>query len=223
MGDPPIARSPVSPASPEVVVAGWAVSGRRSTAALRLTDCSPLATVVVRAPPGGATAAELGVAFGHAARRTVPLGDHPVPLLVVGSGPDEWRVLAPPGTQSLVVDRVTAVAAVAPDELVTVVDLTHGTALMRLTGDRSAELLARETAVDLADRACPDGAALRTALAGLAVDVVRDDQAGVRSYLVGCERSSGQYLFDCLLESGADLGVDVDGFLPTAMEESDDG
>ena len=32
------------------------------------------------------------------------------------------------------------------------------------------------------------------------------------SYLMHCERSSGQYLFDALLDAGADLGIDVDGF-----------
>ena len=50
-------------------------------------------------------------------------------------------------------------------------------------------------------------------MAGVATDVVRDDVAGTRSYLLHCERSSGQYLFDSLLDSGAEFDVDVDGLV----------
>jgi sarcosine oxidase gamma subunit len=58
-------------------------------------------------------------------------------------------------------------------------------------------------ALDLSDDAVPDGAALRTSVAALVTDVVRDDVEGVRSYLLHCERSSGQYLADVLLAAGA--------------------
>jgi hypothetical protein len=38
------------------------------------------------------------------------------------------------------------------------------------------------------------------------------------SYLLHCERSSGQYLFDALLRAGADLGIEIDGFrMPDAL------
>jgi hypothetical protein len=43
-------------------------------------------------------------------------------------------------------------------------------------------------------------------VAALVTDVVRDDVAGVRSYLLHCERSSGQYLADTLLAAGAHPG-----------------
>ncbi len=41
--------------------------------------------------------------------------------------------------------------------------------------------------------------------------VVRDDLTGIPSYLLHCERSSGQYLFDALIEAGSEHGIDVDG------------
>ena len=215
-----VARSPIAPASPEVVVAGWAVSGRRSTAALVICDCSPMAKVAVKALEEGGVAEILGVPLGRTARQMWPLGDRDVPVLVVGSGPGEWLVLAPPGMEDGVVDRLASGAVTTTGELVTVVDLTHGRALIRLTGTQSSELLAKETAVDLSDPAFPDGAALRTAVAGLATDVVRDDQGGVTSYLVHCESSSGQYLFDSLLDAGAEFGIEVDGFTLTDPEET---
>ena len=58
----------------------------------------------------------------------------------------------------------------------------------------------------------PDGAALRTAVAAVATDVIRDDTDGIRSYLLHCERSVGQYLFDAILRAGAEFGIGVDGF-----------
>lgn len=58
----------------------------------------------------------------------------------------------------------------------------------------------------------PDGAARRTSVAGLATDLVRDDRAGILSYLLHRERSSGQYLFDTLLAAGEPFGIGVNGF-----------
>src|SRR5262249_57048515 len=86
---PAVARSPTAPAPPIAVKAGWEVSGRRASGALTLTDCTPLTKVQLRAPVDGEVAAWLGVPFGRAAR-------DPDGTLVVGSGPGEWLLLAPP-------------------------------------------------------------------------------------------------------------------------------
>jgi len=208
----PIARGPIASAPPEVVVAGWAVTGRRADATLVITDCSPMAKVSLKASELGAVAERLGVPLGRALRQAWVVDDREVSVLVVGSAPGEWLVLAPPGTQEAVVERLSTGWATEPAELVTVVDLTHGRALVRVSGARSRQLLAKETAVDLGGRVCPDGTALRTAVAGLATDVVRDDLADDLSYLLHCERSSGQYLFDCLVDAGREFGIEVDGF-----------
>lgn len=201
----PLARSPIPPAGPVRVEAGWEVSGARSGAALTLTDFSPLAKVHVRAPGNGTFAKALGVPFGRAAR---DLGG-----LLIGSGPGEWLLLAPPGTAPEAAGRLTALAAdAAPDEFVSVIDLTHGRALVRVTGAAAADLLARLCPVDLDGEVTPDGAALRSAVAGIATDVVRDDHGGTLSYLLHCERSSGRYLFGALLEAGEEFGIAVDGF-----------
>src|SRR5206468_2362425 len=129
------------------------------------------------------------------------------------SGPGEWLVLAPPGAAAAVAGWLAATAAdAAPDEFVSMVDLTHGRALVRITGPDTAGLLARLCGADLHDDMAPGGAALRTAVAGVATDIIRDDQAGVPSYLLHCERSSGQYLFGALVSAGESLGIGVDGF-----------
>lgn len=214
----PIARSPIAVAPPETLVDGWAVSGRRSDAALTMTDCTPLAKVTVKATWDGAMSRALGVGLGHIARQTWKLGPGGDQVLLVGSGPGEWLVLAAPGWQAPITQRLTDLAKPA-DEHVSIVDLTHGRALVRLTGSRSPDLLAKECGVDLSDAVFPDRAALRSAVAGVATDIVRDDVNETRSYLLHCERSSGQYLVDSLLDAGAEYDIDVDGFVPPGIYE----
>jgi heterotetrameric sarcosine oxidase gamma subunit len=205
----PVSSSPIAPAPPVRVEAGWEVSGCRSEAALTITDCTPLVKVHLRAPWNGAMAKALGIPFGRA--------DREQGWLVVGSGPGEWLVLAPPGTAAAVAEWLGTVAAdAAGDEFVSMTDLTHGRALVRVTGPEAADLLARLCGADLHDDMAPDGAALRSAVAGVATDIIRDDTmidgAAVPSYLLHCERSSGQYLFGALVSAGESLGIGVDGF-----------
>ncbi len=208
----PLARSPIAPAPPVSVTDGWEVSARRSSAELTITDCTPLTKIQVRAPIDGQAAAALGVRFGRAARKDT---------LVVGSGPGEWLLLAGPGAE-LDPERITA-----PDPSASWVDLTHGRSLIRLNGKSAPTLLAKVCGVDLSDTITPDGAAFRTSVAAVATDVIRDDLAGADgatpSYLLHCERSSGQYLFDALLRAGAEFGIEIDGFrMPDALPSRPD-
>ena len=199
----PVARSPIAPAPPVTVEHGWEISARRSDADLRIMDCTPLAKVLVRASAGGEVARMLAVPFGRAARDERG-------TLVVGSGPGEWLLLASPGASAAVAGRVEEV----PDEgLVSVFDATHGRALMRITGARADDLLAKVCGVDLSRHVTPDGAAFRSSVAKLVTDVVRDGEDGVLSFLLHCERSSGQYLFDALIDAGDEFGIEVEGFV----------
>ena len=198
-----VARSPIAPVPPATVEQGWEISARRSVAPLRLTDATPLAKVLVRAAADGPVARGLEVRFGRAARDADG-------VLVVGSGPGEWLLLAPPGAAPEIASRVTARA---DGEFASTFDVTHGRALMRLSGAPASDALAKVCAIDLSDAVTPDGAAVRTSVAKLVTDLVRDDRGGGPSYLVHCERSSGQYLFDALLDAGDEFGVDVDGFV----------
>ena len=201
----PIARSPIAPAPPIVVSGGWEVSGRRATAVLTLLDCTPLAKFQARAPMGGQAAAEFGIPLGRAARGNDG-------ILVAGSGPGEWMLIGPPDQGRVIAARLDQIAAHAPDELVTFVDQTHGRALIRLHGPSGVAVLAKVCGIDFSDAVTPDGAALRSSVAAVATDIIRDDQDGVRSYLLHCERSSGQYLFDALLDAGVEFGMEIGGF-----------
>ncbi|MEE9278114.1 MAG: sarcosine oxidase subunit gamma family protein [Dehalococcoidia bacterium] len=198
----PVARSPIELPPPLTVVEGWEVSARRSSSALLVVDCSPLAKVLVRAAPNGEAARALGVPFGRAQRDAAR-------NLVVGSAPGEWLLLGPPSSESALLDRGEALTG---SEFVSVVDVTHSRALIRLTGADTARLLVKVCAIDLDDSVTPDGAAFRSWVANVVTDVVRDDQDGIRSYLLHCDRSSGQYLFDAVTDAGTEFDIDVDGF-----------
>ncbi len=181
----PIARSPIAAHSPVVVRDGWEVSDRQSSAALTLADCTATPKLLVRG------AGALPVPFGRAQRE-----GH---TLVIGSGPGEWIVLG---------------GYLGPEpegDFVSVIDVTHGRALMRLTGARAASALAKVCAIDFGERVTPDGTAFRSSVAKLVTDVVRDDRDDTPSYLLHCERSSGQYLFGVLLDAGAEFGIEPTG------------
>jgi heterotetrameric sarcosine oxidase gamma subunit len=199
----PIARSPIAPLPPTTVEHSWEVSARRSAAALKITDCTPLAKILVLASTEGEVARSLGVSFGRATRDAHG-------TLVVGSGPGEWLLLATPGTSAAVTQRVEEVPG---EGLTSVFDATHGLALLRITGARAPDLLAKVCAIDFSEAVTPDGAAFRSSVAKLVTDIVRDDRAGEISYLLHCERSSGQYLFDILIDAGDEFGIEVDGFV----------
>jgi sarcosine oxidase subunit alpha len=199
---PPLAHPPVGVTGPAGVVGGWRVGSGRSNAALRLADHSALTTTWVLAPRDGDAAAALGPA-GRAVRRADG-------TLVCGFGPGEWLIVTAAGDT----DAVVRVREELSDHAgpVTVIDVTHGRALLRLTGDDAPALLAKVCAIDLHDEVTPDATALRTRVAEVTADLVRDDRDGTRSYLVGCEWSSGRYLFDEIRHAGVEHGIAVDGF-----------
>lgn len=187
---------------------GWEVAARASTARLTLRDESPLAKVTVRAPFTGAVRSELGVPFGRTTRTEVAGVGR---VLVVGAGPGEWIVLGPVGTGTRLLGDLHERLA-ATGEFASAVDVTHGRALVRLHGPDARRTLAKVCGIDLDDRTTPDGSALRTSVARIVTDLVRDDRDGELSYLLHCERSSGQFLADMLLDAGAEFGIDVTGF-----------
>ena len=203
-----LARSPIAPDGPLTQLDGWEIGTRHSGAPLTLTDLTPLTKILIHAPVDGAMAEALGVGFGRAARITAAgVG----PTLIVGSGPGGWLVLAEVGCQTRLRRRLESTGA-ETGEFVSVVDLTHGRALVRLRGAATPDLLAKVCAMDLSDLVTPNAAAFRSSVAGLVTDVVRDDTGPARSYLLHCERSSGQYLADSLLDAGAEFGIGVDRF-----------
>ena len=175
---------------------GWEVPAPAAPPGdVTLVDLSPWAKVAVRGDDDDA-ARLLGVPFGRASREP--------DRLVVGSGPGEWLVLAAAGRAA---ELVASLQTAAADSFATVIDQSHGRALLRVRGKATLAVLHRLTSMDLDDRFVPQGSAFRTTVAAVVTDVVRDDDEDGPSYLLHCERSSGRYLAETLLAAGADLGA----------------
>lgn len=196
----PVAAGPLVPAGTGQVVDGWEVPAAVATPGdVTIVDLSPWAKVAVRGDDD-AVARLLEVPFGRARREP--------DRLVVGSGPGEWLVLAAAGRAA---ELVASLRTAAGDSFATVIDQSHGRALLRVRGKATLAALHRLTSMDLDDRFVPQGAAFRTMVAAVVADVVRDDDEEGPSYLLHCERSSGRYLAETLLAAGADLGATLVG------------
>ena len=80
---------------------------------------------------------------------------------------------------------------------------------MLITGNEAADLINRVCALDLNDGMFPNGAAARTLFAGVATEIIRDDENGVPSYLLLPSRSFSTYVLDVILDAGAEFGLDA--------------
>lgn len=203
-----IARSPITPASPAMLIDGWEISNKSSSAELRLVDCSACNKTLLRTQTAADVTHELSAGYsGGTDNRT---------RLVTPVGAGEWLILDFPNGRKP--DR----AAELPFDH-TFDDLTHSRAMIRLYGENSSGVISKLCAIDLAETKLPNGFGLRTSLAGLVCELIRDDYpadltsdkgvaAKVRSYIVLCDRSAGQYLFDSMLDAGREFGIDIEGF-----------
>jgi heterotetrameric sarcosine oxidase gamma subunit len=201
-----VARSPIPLFGRPEVVAGWEVSEASQTSSaadLELVDCMPLTKVLVRAAAGGAVAELLKTPLGRTSRRFSG-------VLTTACRPEEWALYGVPGSAQRLIVKVRNQAS--QEEHVTVLDITHGRALVRLTGNKAPEVLCKLCGIDLSDTVTPSGAALRTSVAKLTVELVRDDRDGVCSYLMSCDRSYGGYFFDALLDAGTEFAIEPRGF-----------
>ena len=168
---------------------------------LELCDESATTKFVVRADHDTAAARTLGVGLG-------PSRDHEGSgeadrVLISGQRPTEWLILG----------SVTAVEAMVENldraGHVSIIDLTHGRALLRLTGRDAPRVLEKICSLDLGEAMTPDGAAFSASVADVSCDIIRDDESDARSYRIACDRSFGQYLFETILDAGAEFGIAV--------------
>lgn len=159
-------------------------------AAITLADESAVTKVLVRSDQP-----QFGIAFGASTAH----GD----ALVAATRPDEWLIL---GTDDA---TAPAVAAVDTGGFTSVIPFTHGRSLFRVTGEPAASMLEKVCGIDWSDNMTPNGAVVSASVALTSCDIIRNDTNGTRSYLLHCDRSFGQYLFDALVDAGTEFGVTV--------------
>jgi sarcosine oxidase, subunit alpha len=165
----------------------------RGDGALVLCDESSTTKLVVRAAAGTTAARQLGVLFGSSRAD----GD----VLVCGQRPGEWLIIGPAVEVAAVVDHLDRSGHVS------VIDHTHARALFRLTGRDAPVVLAKVCSLDLDDAITPDGAVGSASVADVNCDIARQDRTGDLSYIMSCDRSFAQYLFDAILDAGHEFGI----------------
>ncbi len=167
-----------------------------------LADVSATTKWLVRADADGPTADQLGAAFG---RSQVAAGG----ALVLGSRPGEWIVLGASVQVSMAVAGLEQPEGLDSSDFVSALDWTHGRALFRVTGHGAARMLEKVCSLDWSDPMTPDGAVVSASVAKVTCDIARNDADGAPSYLIFCDRSFGQYLFDALIDAGDEFGISV--------------
>jgi sarcosine oxidase subunit alpha len=164
-------------------------------AALQLIDESSMSKFVIRAAPGTPARASLAQVFAGSRRSNN--------VLIAGTRPDEWMLLGP-------VEPVhTRIAELPEGGHVSVVDWTHGRAQFRLTGAAATRTLEKVCSLDWSDAMMPDGAVTSASVAMVTCDLIRSDVDSTPSYLILCDRSFGQYLFDALMDAGDEFDLSV--------------
>ena len=191
VAEPPVFESPVSRSF--VSYEGRSVEPRRSGAALTLHDVSATTKLIVRAGPETVASHQMDASFGTSRTEEG--------VLVIGQRPDEWVIMGPAVASRALVDGLDRSGHVS------VIDHTHSRALFRLTGAEAASVLEKLCSLDWSDDMTPDGAAVSASVAKVTSDIVRNDIDGTLSYLISCDRSYGQYLFDAILDARHEFGI----------------
>ena len=161
-----------------------------------VADAASTTKVQVRAGADTAAASQLGVAYGSSQRRADG-------ALVCGTRPDEWTIYAGAGQASAITSTISTAG------FVTVIDITHGRAMLRISGSNATPALNKICNLDLSDEVTPNGAVFSGSVGNVGCDLVRDDEDGQTSFLIGCERSFGKFLFAAVADACTEFGLSV--------------
>lgn len=111
--------------------------------------------------------------------------------------PDWFFVHTAADAVAATLDALTAAVA-RQNVLITVTDVTHGRAGIRVQGPGSAELLSRLCGLDFRPAAFPNGTARFSSLAKTRQLLIRDDRDGLTTFFVFGPRSLGRYVWEVM-------------------------
>ncbi len=88
-------------------------------------------------------------------------------------------------------------------------DVTHGKAVVKLTGPAAGDVLSKICGLDFHDSAFPSMQVKQTSAAKIKTLIARCDQGDTPVYYLHVARSLGQYFWDILWDAGQEFGVGV--------------
>jgi heterotetrameric sarcosine oxidase gamma subunit len=139
--------------------------------------------------------------------------------LIIAAVPGQWLLIGPPAASA---DLRSWINSNLDHARLSLTDMTHARVVLRIAGATSAMLLSKVCAINFGAAAFANGGAVRSSLAKVPCEIVRDDltaasavppdsTASTLSYLIICERQIGQYIFETLIDAGSEYSIDVDG------------
>ena len=175
---------------------------RRARSGVVLVDLSPLGKLLIR---GTGVAAWVGPGVGVG--QVVAWVRVPGARLCRLSHEDALVLTAPDEAPPQVVPALDRSIAAVGAGCLQVVDLTSARTGIGLVGPRSRDLLVKLTALDVDAERLSDARCAQTALAKVAALVVRQDVGGVPAYEVYVARDFGEYVWDAVLDAGAEFDI----------------
>ena len=126
------------------------------------------------------------------------------------TGPAEWLHVSPGGDGWALERELLRAAGPASG---TVVDVSHGRAVLRLTGAPVRELLAGFCPIDLHPRGFPAGRCTQTLFGKMTVllHALDDDRAGGDAFEIYVSRSFADALAEAVLSAGHEYGCRIGG------------
>jgi sarcosine oxidase, subunit gamma len=115
-------------------------------------------------------------------------------------GPDRWFVV----DNRDQLETLNASLAHAAAMGFAVTDLSHGRTVLRISGRKARDVLAKGCALDLHPGVFPGGACAATSVAGVAAVLIVVDNAS--TYDLYVPRTYGQYVWEWLYEAAAEYG-----------------
>ena len=174
-------------------------------AAIAIAECRARALLIVAGRPTAALASAVRATLGAELPRepgTVPAAGHGATLW---TGPDEWLHVAPDGDgAALEIELLRALAPLGG----TVVDVSHGRAILRVSGAPVRELLAKFCPIDLAPSAFPAGRCAQTLFGK--INVLLHALAERDTLDLYVSRSYADAFADALLAGAHEYGARVD-------------
>jgi sarcosine oxidase subunit gamma len=197
----PVAASPFTHLTPDRSGGG--------AGALTLAECRGRALLTIAGPVAsdgfvGAVRAVLGAELPREPGGVAAARDG----WTVWTGPAEWLYVTP-GGDGWALERELARAVVPAGG--TVVDVSHGRAVLRLTGAPVRALLSEFCAIDLHERGFPAGRCTQTLFGKMTVllHALADDQAGGDGFEVYVSRSYADALAEAIRDAAREFGCHV--------------
>lgn len=161
-----------------------------------------LATVAVRKGQDDGLKAAVRDAYGIVLppSSTVVKGKN---VSFIGYGPGQWLAVS----QTLAHEALAADLATRLEGLASISDQSGGRAVLRLSGPRVRDVLARGLAIDLDPRAFPPGSAATSTISHMGVQLWQGDDA--QSYDIAIFRSVSGSFWRWLMDSAAEYGYEV--------------